>query len=222
MPLPARWFAALAPVLLAAAAAASEPKPFAVPPPPQRISMSLSQGYSVLDGGYADAGQYYSDYWDAAETLDLRLSVDFNPLFRAGVEAAFRSFGARPSELDDLHAGHARLGAALRLPLTLPAKFLADPAALASVRGPVLFLRVEAGLGVVDPTSDLLGRIYVRTFTWSAAVAAGIEYRADALGLFLEFGADLLGPPRPAPGRWQDPDMILSFPVAFGMCLYLP
>ena len=214
--------AAFAFLTVAGSAAAADTAPFAVPPSPGRFCVSLSQGLSVLDGGYADSSSFYSAYWDAGETLSLRASADALPVFRADLGVSYRSFRSRVQGVDDLHAGHARLGASFRMPLSLAPRFLLDSDAVGSVRGPVFGIRAEAGLGVIDTTSDFLGRFYERTFTWSIAATACIEYRVESLALFIELGLDLLGAPVPSPGRWQGPDMILSFPVAFGFSLYMP
>jgi hypothetical protein len=86
----------------------------------------------------------------------------------------------------------------------------------------VAFAKLGLGLGVIDPTSDAFGGFYDRTFTYSLAFTLGMEYRLTEWGLFFEFGADFLGPPRASAGFRADPDPILSFPIAVGLRLYLP
>ncbi|GEM_PF-3136523 len=202
--------------------AAAEDPAFVRPPTPAKISLSVAQTFSFLDGGYADAAHYYSFYWDTGQTWSARASMDLLPVLRAGLSLGVREFEDRGFGIDDLHTGHARLLAGLRLPLTLPARFLDQPDALASVRGPVAFLHLEAGLGVIDPTSDAFGGFFDRTFTYSTALVLGLEYRLEQMGLFVSFGAEMLGPPKSSAGFSAEPDLLLTFPLTLGVSLYLP
>jgi hypothetical protein len=206
----------------APAAADDEKTVFPVLPEASRFSLTFAQGWSFLDGGYADAVSYYSHYWDPGVGWTLRAALDLSPCFRAGLSASVREFEDRGFGIDDLHTGHARITGAFRLPFSLPARFLLRADALASLEGPIAFLRLEAGVGVIDPTSDAFGGFYDRTFTWSFAVAAGLEYRLERIGFALELGADMIGPPRPSSTFRADPDPILSFPLALSLSLYLP
>jgi hypothetical protein len=200
---------------------AEEGGPAPSPPDRARISLTWVQGFSFLDGGYADAAGYYSYYWESGQTWAVYGTFELLPPLRAGLEACVREFEDRKHGIDDLHTGRLRLFIEGRLPLDLPVRFWKDPAALPALRGIVPFLRLSAGLGVVDPTHGYAG-LYDRTFTWSVGAAAGLEYRLEEIGFFFEFGADLLGSPKPSQGFKANPDPILSFPIAVGIRVYLP
>lgn len=208
--------------ILASPAPGEEPEPVRTPPARARISVSWTQGFAFLDGGYADAGNYYSAYWDTGQAWALAAAYDFLPVARAGVEVAARDHEDRGHGIGDLHLGHGRLFAEFRLPLLLPARFLAIEEALDAVRGPVVYVRIAAGFGLVDPTSTGAWGIFDRTFTWSAGACAGVEYRLEEISLGLEFGADLLGAPAPSGAFKANPDPILSFPVAVALRIHLP
>jgi hypothetical protein len=205
----------------APSASAGEGETVPVPPNRARISLAWVQGFSFLDGGYADAASYYSYYWEPGRTWALHGSYEILPPLRAGLEACVREFEDRKHGIDDLHTGRLRLFIEGRLPLNLPTRFWMDADALPVLRGPMPFLRLSAGLGVIDPTHGYSG-LYDRTFTWSVGVAAGMEYRLEEIGFFLEFGLDLLGQPKPSAGFKANPDPILSFPIAVGIRVYLP
>lgn len=206
--------AALALLSLTCAARATDfPRP--------RISLAVAQGAAFLDGGYADAGAYYSLYWETGQTWSLHASLDVLPVLRTGLHLGLREFEDRGFGIDDLHTGHARLALSVRLPLELEAAYWTNAAVLHAVRGPVAYLRVEAGFGVVDPTSDTFGGLYDRTFTYSVALVVGLELRLEEIGLFLEGGMDLLGAPRASAGFSAEPDPILSFPLAAGLRVYV-
>jgi hypothetical protein len=211
-------FLALAPVR----ALAGDPEPLASPPPPARISFAWTQGFTFLDGGYADAGTYYSTYWDTGQSFGAHVALDLFPVLRTGIEVCVREFEDQGFGIDDLHVGHARIDGALRLPLALPSKLLLDPQALPALRGAVAYFELGLGLGVIDPTSDAFGGFYDRTYTFSLAACVGVEYKRAEWGLFIEFGIDLLGAPNRSANFKADPDPILSFPLTIGLRLYLP